>query len=161
MCYQESFGCSNTREFPDNIHVNNDQQPRVASPFNVPTWRKILINEISGRLTHGFFEILNLHHVITGCHLATRTTEQSSLLWYDSLPVRFQQCLQNCEKQVELQGQQKNPQSTIKMAEDSAKGQNFRSYNLEKATQLGEKHKAGESNPTGQSWSVQQSTRSK
>ena len=54
---------SNTRDFPDNIHVKTTNRLESLHYFNASTRRKITIAR-SHVDSHMVFEILNLHHVI-------------------------------------------------------------------------------------------------
>ena len=65
---------SDTRDFPDNIHVSNDQQLESLHDLISQLKGKLQSPRSVVKIAHGF-ESLNLHHVTTPYHLATRTIE--------------------------------------------------------------------------------------
>ena len=60
--------------FPDNIHVNNDQQLELLHDLMSQLEGKLQSLRSVVKIAHGF-ESPNLHHVIAFYHLATRTIE--------------------------------------------------------------------------------------
>ena len=65
---------SDTSDFPDNIHVNNDQQLESLHDLMSQLEGKLQSLRYVVKIAHGF-ESLNLLHVTTPYQLATRTIE--------------------------------------------------------------------------------------
>jgi len=83
--------------FPDNIDVNNDQQLESLHDFMSQLEGKLQSLRSVVKSAHGF-ESLNLHHVTTPYHLATRTIEPKFTFtaWQSRSPFPIKRKSINC-----------------------------------------------------------------